>query len=81
MFLDGTHAQDRNKGSLQKGPSCWRNLESLKTLDSLHPLENGQILLYTLSQRATKGGLDPSWLDLAFLGRPNFQSRVLKYLF
>ena len=26
-------------------------------------------------QRAAKGGLDPSWLDLAFLGRPDFQFR------
>ena len=25
-------------------------------------------------QRAEKGGLDPSWLSLAFLGRPDFQS-------
>ena len=25
-------------------------------------------------QRAVNGGLDPSWLDLAFLGRPDFQS-------
>ena len=26
------------------------------------------------SQRAENGGLDPSWLDLAFLGLPDFQS-------
>ena len=25
--------------------------------------------------RAANGGSDPSWLNLAFLGRPNFQSR------
>ena len=25
--------------------------------------------------RAANGGSDPSWLDLAFLGRPDFQSR------
>ena len=27
------------------------------------------------SQRAANGGSDPSWLSLAFLGRPDFQSR------
>ena len=26
-------------------------------------------------QRAANGGSDPSWLNLAFLGRPDFQSR------
>ena len=26
-------------------------------------------------RRAENGGLDPSWLNLAFLGRPDFQSR------
>ena len=27
------------------------------------------------NQRAANGGSDPSWLNLAFLGRPNFESR------
>ena len=27
------------------------------------------------SQRAENGGLDPLWLDLAFLGRPDFLSK------
>ena len=27
------------------------------------------------NQRAKNGRLDPSWLDFAFLGRPDFQSR------
>ena len=29
----------------------------------------------TFSQRAANRGSDPSWLNLAFLGRPDFQSR------
>ena len=29
----------------------------------------------SLLQRAANGGLDPSWLDLAFLGRPDFPAR------
>ena len=33
-----------------------------------------------VSQRAENGGLDPSWLNLAFLGRPDFQSRGPKIL-
>ena len=33
-----------------------------------------------LGQRAENGGLDPSWLNLAFLGRPDFQSRGSKIL-
>ena len=32
-------------------------------------------------QRAENGVLDPSWLDLAFLGHPDFQSRGPKLLF
>ena len=32
------------------------------------------------NQRAENGGLDPSWLNLAFLGRPDFQSRGPKTL-
>ena len=31
-------------------------------------------------QRNENGGLDPSWLDFAFLGCPDFQSRGLKML-
>ena len=31
-------------------------------------------------QRAKIAGLDPSWLDLAFLGRPDFPSRGPKTL-
>ena len=31
-------------------------------------------------QRAANGGLDPSWLNLAFLGRPDFPSRCPKTL-
>ena len=31
-------------------------------------------------QRAENGGLDPSWLDFAFLGRPDFPSRGPKTL-
>ena len=34
-----------------------------------------------INQRAENGGLDPSWLGFAFLGRPDFQSRGSKYLF
>ena len=33
-----------------------------------------------IDQSAENGGLDPSWLNLAFLGRPNFQSRAPKIL-
>ena len=33
-----------------------------------------------VAQRAKHGGVDPSWLDLAFLGRPDFQSRGPKIL-
>ena len=33
------------------------------------------------NQRAAKGGLDPSWVNLAFLGRPIFSPEVPKYLF
>ena len=29
----------------------------------------------SLDQRAANGGSDPSWLNLAFLGRPDFPSR------
>ena len=36
-------------------------------------------------QRAANGGSDPSWLNLAFLGRPDFPSRgpktLLKWVF
>ena len=32
------------------------------------------------SQRAENGGLDPSWLDLAFLGRPDCPFRAPKTL-
>ena len=32
------------------------------------------------TQRAENGGLDPSWLNLAFLGRPDFHSRGPKTL-
>ena len=32
-------------------------------------------MCHKLFQRAANGGLDPSWLDLAFLGRPDFPSR------
>ena len=32
------------------------------------------------NQRAAKGGLDPSWLELAFWGRPGFQSRCPQIL-
>ena len=32
------------------------------------------------AQRAENGGLDPSWLIFAFLGRPDFQSRGPKLL-
>ena len=35
---------------------------------------------FPLVQRAENGGLDPSWLNLAFLGRPDFQSRGPKNL-
>ena len=35
----------------------------------------GGISSETVSQRAENGGLDPSWLDFAFLGPPYFQSR------
>ena len=31
-----------------------------------------------ITQRAANGGSDPSWLNLAFLGRPDFQSRGLQ---
>ena len=31
-----------------------------------------------ICQRAENGGSDPSWLDLAFLGRPDFPSRGAK---
>ena len=34
----------------------------------------------TLLQRAANGGSDPSWLNLAFLGRPNFPSRGTQIL-
>ena len=30
---------------------------------------------FAFFQRATNGGSDPSWLSLAFLGRPDFPSR------
>ena len=36
--------------------------------------------LVILIQRAENGGLDPPWLNLAFLGRPDFQSRDPKTL-
>ena len=32
-------------------------------------------LFCKINQRAEKGGLDPSWLDFAFLGRPDFPSK------
>ena len=32
------------------------------------------------NQRAENGGLDPSWLDFAFLGRPGFSQEVPKTL-
>ena len=36
--------------------------------------------LTVLGAPLKNGGLDPSWLDLAFLGRPDFPSRGLKML-
>ena len=39
-----------------------------------HPLPKK----WLLSQRAANGGSDPSWLNLAFLGRPNFSPEVPK---
>ena len=41
--------------------------------------ERGQ-LSQAIPQRAANGGLDPWWLDLAFLGRPTFPSRGPKTL-
>ena len=40
--------------------------------------EIGTVLFLSICQRAKNGGLDPSWLNLGFLGRPDFQSRVPK---
>ena len=37
-------------------------------------------LIKNENQRAENGGLDPSWLNLAFLGRPDFESRGPKIL-
>ena len=39
-----------------------------------------QMCLCETNQRAENAGLDPSWLDLSFLGRPDFQSRGPKML-
>ena len=42
-----------------------------------YPLVSPQFFFY---QRAENGGLDLSWLDFAFLGRPDFPSRGPKTL-
>ena len=34
-----------------------------------------RLAILTIYQRAENGGLDPSWLNFAFLGSPDFQSR------
>ena len=59
-------------------------LEILEIQKSHHSVEKrggSDHRLETLeNQRAQNEGLDPSWLDFAFFGRPDFQSRGLKNL-
>ena len=44
------------------------------------PIRESVQASHRVDQRAENGGSDPSWLNLAFLGRPDFQSRGPKTL-
>ena len=46
-----------------------------------HPRFPWRYLETLFCQRAENGGLDPSWLDFAFWGRPDFRPEVPKHLF
>ena len=63
---------------------CWKRRTARKTpwLNSQqNPLPNSHGHSGTQDcQRAENGGLDPLWLDFAFLGRPDAQSRGSKIL-
>ena len=58
------------------GGGCWETVDLTSTIRMLNttPL----ISKNPEAQRAENGGLDPSWLDLAFLGAPIFSPEVSK---
>ena len=50
----------------------WKSLATVKFPAGMH---GDTFTIKAPHQRAANGGSDPSWLNLAFSGRPDFQSR------
>ena len=74
------------------GHSLWGRKKHINKIPPKIPGQSRENFVYVFSslcvfslpsgrncaQRAANGGSDPSWLNLAFLGRPDFQSRGLQ---